>query len=153
MWAIYKGLVTTIGLSDTTHIVSLLTDCGAAEKQLPGEQADSSGCTWSEDYSHWLVENQKTDGSWRPSNSTDPLAVAFSVNILGAIQIPVRAGQLPETSTLQRPGTTPQAQSPTAFATVGQTISAVSLSPALRQAVRRQFNSVNASARVLLLLQ
>ena len=129
MWAIYKGLVTTIGLSDTTHIVSLLTDCGAAKKQLPGEQADSSGCTWSEDYNHWLVENQKNDGSWGPSNSTDPVAVAFAVNILGAIQIPMRAGQLPGTSTLQRPGTTPPAQSATAFASVGQTLSAGSLVP------------------------
>ena len=36
MWAIYKGLVTTIGLSDTTQIVNLLTDCGAAKKQQPG---------------------------------------------------------------------------------------------------------------------
>ena len=47
---IYKGLVTTIGLSDTTHIVNLLTDCGAATKQQPGDQSGSAPCTWSEDY-------------------------------------------------------------------------------------------------------
>lgn len=129
MWAIYKGLATTIGLSDTKHIVNLLTDCGATTKELPGDQSGSVSCTWSEDYNHWLVENQKNDGSWGPSNSTDPVAVAFAVNILGAIQIPMHAGQLPGTSTLQRSGATPQAQSATAFASMGQTSSAVAPIP------------------------
>jgi WD40 repeat protein len=114
MWAVYKGLATTIGLSDTTHIVSLLTDCGATTKELPGDPSGSGACTWSEDYNQWLVENQKVDGSWGgSSDSPGPLAAALYVNSLGATQIPMRANQLPANSTLQRTGATPQVQGPT----------------------------------------
>ena len=91
MWSVYEGLAATIGLKDTTHIVQLLTDCGANAKDTTNEAARAS-CTWSEDYSQWLVDNQKADGSWGGNEGiSDPLAVAFSVNILGGIQIPLRA--------------------------------------------------------------
>ena len=92
MWSVYEGLATTIGLKDTTHIVHLLTDCGAYRRRTRADQAARPSCTWSEDYSQWLVDNQKADGSWGGNAGiADPLAVAFSVNILGGIQIPVRA--------------------------------------------------------------
>ena len=127
MWAVYQGLAATIGLSDTTRIVNLLTDCGATAKGLSGNQSDPVPCTWSEDYDQWLVDNQKVDGSWGgSSNSADPVAVAFYINILGATQIAMKGNQLSGTRTLQRAGATSQVQSSTAFATVGQTSSAVS---------------------------
>jgi WD40 repeat protein len=126
MWAVYKGLSTAVGLSDTTQIVNLMTDCGATTKTLPRDPSARSSCTWSEDYNQWLVENQKADGSWNGySDLPDPLAVAFSVNILGATEIPLRANQLSRNSTLQRTET-PQVQDPNAFASVGQTSSAAS---------------------------
>jgi hypothetical protein len=124
MWAVYQGLAATIGLSDSTHIVNLPPNCGATAKEVTRNRVP---CTWSEDYNRWLVENQKVDGSWGGySDSPDPLAVVFSINILGATQIPMRASQLPGTSTLQSTGATSQVQGPTAFASVGQTNSPVS---------------------------
>ena len=63
MWSVYEGLAATIGLKDTTHIVQLLTDCGAT-RRTRADQAARPSCTWSEDYSQWLVDNQKADGSW-----------------------------------------------------------------------------------------
>lgn len=106
MWAVYQGLAATVGLDDTTHILNLLTDCGG--------QSDTAPCNWSEDYNQWLVDNQKIDGSWGGADAPDPLAVAFSVSILGGVRIPVSANRLPEVSTLQRDTTVPNASIPNA---------------------------------------
>jgi WD40 repeat protein len=125
MWAVYKGLETNIGLNDTTHIINLLTDCGATTTELPGDPSGSAPCTWSEDYNHWLVKNQKVDGrSGGYSYWTDPLASAFYVNILGAIQI---ANEPPKSGAPGRALLSPQALAPTALATGGQTGIAVAL--------------------------
>jgi hypothetical protein len=83
MWAIYKGLQTTVGLTDHT-IGNLLTDCGAAVGP-----SDGSGCTWAEDYNDWLIKNQKADGSWDGySYWTEPVATALYVSILSGTRIP-----------------------------------------------------------------
>jgi hypothetical protein len=90
MWSDYKGLETTIGLNDTTTITNLRTDCGNARNSLPGNPPGSVPCNWWEDYNEWLVTNQNGDGSWNGYwNWVDPLATAFDINILGAIQIPI----------------------------------------------------------------
>jgi hypothetical protein len=91
MWSIYKGLETSIGLGDTTHIgPPLLTDCGASRSALPGNPPGSAACNWWEDYNEWLVMNQATDGRWNGyGNWTGPLSTAFHVSILGATLIPV----------------------------------------------------------------
>lgn len=118
MWAVYTGLETTIGLNDTTHIVNLLTDCGATTNGLPGGPPGSAPCTWSEDYIQWLVKNQKVDGSWGGySRWTDPLATALYVSILGATQI---SNKPPSGSTAGRTLLTPQTLAPTALATGGR---------------------------------
>ena len=90
MWSIYKGLDTTIGLSDTTHIVApFRTDCGASRSALPGNPPGAAPCNWWEDYNEWLVTNQSGDGSWAGyAYWIDPLSTAFYVNILGATFIP-----------------------------------------------------------------
>jgi len=89
MWAVYKGLETTIGLSDTGTITNLLTTCGAPNN-LPGNPPGSVPCNWWEDYNEWLVQNQNADGSWAGYQYWDgPLATAFNVSIKGATKIPV----------------------------------------------------------------
>ncbi len=134
MWSVYGGLATTIGLKDTTHIVHLLNDCGASANKR-ADQAARPSCTWAEDYSQWLVDNQKADGSWGgAAGIADPLAVAFSLNILGGVQIPVRATMAPDASTVQRSSTTPKAQNPSALPTAGQTISALSPTATIQDA-------------------
>jgi hypothetical protein len=88
MWAVYKGLETTIGLKDTSAITNLLTTCGAPGN-LPGNPPGSAPCNWWEDYNQWLVDNQNSDGSWTGFEYWyGPLATAFDINILGATQIP-----------------------------------------------------------------
>ena len=94
MWAVYKGLETNIGLNDTTHIVNLLTTCGAPNN-LPGNPPGSVPCNWWEDYNEALVTSQNVDGSWTGYQYWyGPLATAFNVNILGATTIPVGNGVL-----------------------------------------------------------
>ena len=87
MWAVYKGLESTIGLKDTTHITNLNSDCGAAAGKLPG----SGVCNWWEDFNEYLVRNQTTsNGSWPDlgGNWPDPLSTSLFVNILGATPLP-----------------------------------------------------------------
>lgn len=89
-WSVYKGLGTTVGLLDTTHIgPPLKTDCGASRNALPGNPPGSVPCNWWEDYNEYLVTTQNGDGSWGGySNWVDPLSTAFYVNILAAVAIP-----------------------------------------------------------------
>jgi hypothetical protein len=81
MWAQYKALETTIGLTDTSTITNLLdSTCGGNSP---------SPCNWYEDYNQWLVTNQNTDGSWTGYGSWyGVLATSFNLPILGGSQIP-----------------------------------------------------------------
>jgi WD40 repeat protein len=89
MWAVYRGLETTIGLDDATQIRNLLTDCG-------GRPSGSGPCTWSEDYNQWLVSTQAADGRWGGYSPWDgPITVAFYINILGATHIPTGTYKCP----------------------------------------------------------
>jgi hypothetical protein len=81
MWAIYKGLETTIGLADTTTITNLL-GCGQLD---PG-----TACNWYQDYEQWLVANQNGDGSWDGTFYwTGLLATSFDLAVLSATQVPI----------------------------------------------------------------
>jgi hypothetical protein len=92
MWAVYKGLETTIGLGDTTWITNLLTDCGASTGNGP-----SSACNWYQDFEQWLVSNQNTDGSWSGTAYwTGDLATSFDLAVLSATSIPIPPIQSPE---------------------------------------------------------
>lgn len=94
MWAVFAGLQTTIGFSDTKYVTNLLTNCGAS----PGNTSANRGvsCTWSEDYAEWLVKNQKADGSWSGYSSwSDTVATALYLDILAGTQIPL----LPQSAT------------------------------------------------------
>jgi hypothetical protein len=97
MWSIYKGLELTVGLDDTTAITNLLTDCGAARGAVdPGDT-----CNWWEDYSEWLVNNQRTDGAWTGYSNWGPiLATPWNINILAATEIPG-----PDPDPMPAPGT------------------------------------------------
>lgn len=89
MWADYKALEITLGLTDNSAIINLLSDCGAPNN-LPGNPPGSTACNWWQDYNQWLVDNQNTDGSWSGTAYwTGPLATAFDVSILGGTVIPV----------------------------------------------------------------
>jgi hypothetical protein len=91
MWVIYQALERTIGLTDTTHITNVLSDCGVANMEPPRDTDAVTSCTWSEDYSHWLVNNQQVDGSWGGySDRSDSLAAALYIVILGAAENPGR---------------------------------------------------------------
>ncbi len=80
MWAQYKALETTVGLTDTGTITNLLTNCGGNSP---------STCNWYEDYNQWLVTNQNTDGSWTGYEYWGGvLATSFNLPILGGSQIP-----------------------------------------------------------------
>ncbi len=81
MWSVYKGLETTIGLNDTTHITNLRPgQCGG----IP-----SANCNWWQDYNQWLVSNQQGDGSWSGYYWwVDVLATAFNLSILSGANIP-----------------------------------------------------------------
>jgi hypothetical protein len=96
MWAVYKGLESTIGLTDTTHIASahLRTDCGLAAGKMPG----SGVCNWWEDFNEYLVRNQTSStGAWPDLGGEwpDPLSTALFVNILGATPLPGTLGPPP----------------------------------------------------------
>ena len=89
MWAVYKGLESTIGLTDTTHIASahLNTDCGLAAGKMPG----SGVCNWWEDFNEYLVRHQTAGtGAWPDLGGywPDPLSTSLFVNILGATPLP-----------------------------------------------------------------
>jgi hypothetical protein len=89
MWAIYKGLETSIGLTDNGTITNLLSNCGAPSN-LPGTPPGSVACNWWQDQNQWLVDNQLGDGSWNGTDYwTGVLATSFDVSILGATQIPI----------------------------------------------------------------
>ena len=81
MWAQYKALETTIGLTDTSTITNLLdSTCGGNSP---------SPCNWYEDYNQWLVTNQNGDGSWTGyAYWGGVLATSFNLPILGGSQIP-----------------------------------------------------------------
>jgi hypothetical protein len=77
MWSIYKGLESTIGLTDPQGKISNLLDPTQAN--------------WWEDYCEWLVKNQNGDGSWNDFSYSywgDPLSTAWNINILNATKIP-----------------------------------------------------------------
>jgi len=89
---VYMGLDATIGLYDAQQITNFLSDCGRSV------MASDSACTWSEDYAQWLVRTQRSDGGWTGYLLwTDPLATAFSINILSESHVP----SLPEPGTLE----------------------------------------------------
>jgi len=92
MWSIYKGLETTIGLTDTTTVTNLQSgNCG-------GDRG--TDCNWWQDYNEWLVSSQQGDGHWNGySYWGDPLATAFYLPILGGTEIP-DGGKTPEPATL-----------------------------------------------------
>jgi hypothetical protein len=81
MWSIYKGLESTIGLTDSTTITNL---------HAQGANLLDPGQTWNwwEDYSQYLVDTQNLAGNW-PGYSYWPTAIstAWNVNILNATQI------------------------------------------------------------------
>jgi hypothetical protein len=82
MWSVYKGLESTIGLTNTTSITNLHPQGGALL---------DAGDTWNwyEDYSEYLVASQNMgDGSW-PGFFYWPqdLATAWNINILNATQV------------------------------------------------------------------
>jgi hypothetical protein len=89
MWTIYAGVASAIALNDSSHIVNFRTDCGAAANERPTSLPGNAACTWAEDYNQWLIKAQKPDGSWAGySYWTGPMATAFHVGILGAVDIP-----------------------------------------------------------------
>ncbi|MGA3100177.1 MAG: IPTL-CTERM sorting domain-containing protein [Bryobacteraceae bacterium] len=95
MWAEYKGLESTIGLADNTHIVNLNTTCGAPGN-LPGANSASGGvCNWWEDMNQYLVTTQNANGSWTDSVGEwgDPLNTSFYIAILDAAALPVTITQ------------------------------------------------------------
>jgi len=84
MWAVYKGLESTIGLGDTTAITNL-------RAFNPATMNLDAGDTWNwwEDYCEWIVDNQAASGAWGGySNWTAFLATPWFINILNATQIP-----------------------------------------------------------------
>ncbi len=117
MWAVYSGLEATVGLSSSTHITNLLTDCNAN-----GDPSGNAPCTWSHDYTDWLVKSQKEDGSWVGyAYWSEAIATALYLNILGAIPIP----SLPEAGIPKHAGQSPQSQEPSARRTVERRASIV----------------------------
>ncbi|MGZ5186468.1 MAG: PEP-CTERM sorting domain-containing protein [Caldimonas sp.] len=96
MWSVYKGLETSIGLSDTTHITNLV-GCGALDAGVT--------CNWWQDYNNWLVGNQQASGGWGGyAYWTDPLATSFYLPILAGTQIPTPPIPEPETYALMLAG-------------------------------------------------
>lgn len=92
MWAIYKGLESTIGLADTTEITNL-HDQGSALID-PGDTWN-----WWEDYCQSLVASQGGGGDWGGYSAWGPyLATAWNINILAATKIP--DNPVPEPSTM-----------------------------------------------------
>lgn len=96
MWAVYKGLETSIGLEDNLAIALTATDCGTLDA--------GTHCNWWQDYNDYLVETQQANGGWRGYQYwTDPLATSFYLPILGGTLIP-DGGQAPEPATLALAG-------------------------------------------------
>jgi len=93
MWAIYKGLESTIGLDDTTAITNLRPDPGDVDNP-------DHPYNWWEDYCEYLVSTQLGGGNWTGySYWGSPLATAWYINILAATEIP--DGQpVPEPATM-----------------------------------------------------
>jgi len=101
MWSSYKGLEASIGLTDTTHITNLMTNCGAPNN-LPG----SGICNWWEDYNQWLVNvtTRSTDGGgnlYWPGPGLgepgwqDPMSTSVFTAIIGAAALPTTITQTP----------------------------------------------------------
>jgi hypothetical protein len=82
MWAVYKGLESTIGLDDMTTITaSLHTDPGDVDNP-------NHGYNWWEDYCEYLVNTQLASGAWNGYSSWGAgLATPWYINILAATKI------------------------------------------------------------------
>jgi hypothetical protein len=92
MWAIYKGLESTIGLDNTTAITNLHADPGDIDNP-------NHGWNWWEDYCESLVSSQLGTGAWTGYSSWgSALATAWNINILAATKIP--DNPIPEPSTM-----------------------------------------------------
>jgi len=110
MWTAYKGLDATIGIADTSQISNLLTGCRSSQRDNSENSSGKASCTWSDDYSQWLITNQKADGSWGGDSAwNEPFATAFYVNILGRSRIPFLTNQLSKNSNIDRAQPTQQA--------------------------------------------
>jgi hypothetical protein len=103
MWAVYGGLGTTVGLSDTSHVTNIRTRCGGQAEATDQQPSQTMPCTWSEDYTEWVVKTITAEGNEAGDNRwTNPLAAAFYVNILGSTRIPLMSEQLPKGGTPDR---------------------------------------------------
>jgi hypothetical protein len=94
MWAVYKGLESTIGLDDTTTITNLY---GQGSNPLdPGDTWN-----WWEEYSQYLVNNQNSSKYWSGgSYGSASMQTAWAINMLQATQIPGPGPEkVPEPST------------------------------------------------------
>jgi hypothetical protein len=99
MWAIYKGLESTIGLDDTTTITNLRAFNSST-------MALDAGDTWNwwEDYNEYLVDTQSGLGNWSGYSYWNPFfATAWNINILNAT--PIETPPVPEPATLLLLGT------------------------------------------------
>lgn len=93
MWSIYKGLESTIGLTDTTTITNL---------HPQGSNPLDAGHTWNwyEDYSQYLVDTQ-SGGTWPGYGYWGgAMGTAWSINILNATEV----GPGPGPVTVPEPG-------------------------------------------------
>ncbi|WP_448871117.1 PEP-CTERM sorting domain-containing protein [Desulfobulbus propionicus] len=94
MWAIYKGLESTIGLDDTTTISTTKLHADPGDVDNPNH-----GWNWWEDYCEYLVNGQNPDGSWAGYSSwSSSMATGWYINILAATKIP--DNPIPEPSTM-----------------------------------------------------
>jgi hypothetical protein len=95
MWSVYKGLESTIGLTDTTAITNLRPQGGALL---------DAGDTWNwyEDYAQSLVDAQNAgDGSWSGYQYwPQDLATAWNINILNATQVGPGPNPAPEPASI-----------------------------------------------------
>lgn len=98
MWAIYKGLESTIGLDANTGILSNLRpgNCGN-DVDNPNHS-----CNWWEDFNENLVSTQAADGSWGGYSSWNVgLATPWYINILAGTKISNDdGGDIPEPVTI-----------------------------------------------------
>lgn len=98
MWAIYKGLESTIGLDNMTEITNLHTNPGDVDNP-------NHGWNWWEDYCNFLVGDQNSNGSWSGYSSWGSgLATPWYINILAATKIP-GPGPDPNPDPIPEPGT------------------------------------------------
>jgi hypothetical protein len=84
MWAAYKGLEVTIGVdADQSVISNLHADPGDIDNP-------NHGWNWWEDYCEYLVNTQNALGYWvgYAPYWQGPLATAWYINILSAVEIP-----------------------------------------------------------------